>query len=66
MMSYCSFGIDNDPLVKADPKILVKVKTEKNWGERQKKDLKKKEYENFFKDKMLTKCYLRSRRRKSP
>ena len=47
-MSYCSFGIDNDPLVKADPKMLVKVKTEKNWGERQKKDLKKKEYENFF------------------
>ena len=64
-MSYCSFEIENDPLLKADPKIQVKVKTEKNGGDAQKKNLKKKECEIFFQNKMLTRYHLQSRRRKT-
>ena len=46
--------IKNDPLVKADPNMLPKVKTEKYWGDRQQTGLKIKESQMIFLNEMLT------------
>ena len=52
---YWYIQILDDPLVKADPKMLPKVQTEKYGGDGQWKDLKIKERQFSFPNKMLTK-----------